>query len=71
MLAVALSGYVAAIFFYDAFGFFQTFFLWCMLAAAAAWVLTEAPRRAVAGVAVGGTRDGEPAASAPAPAVAA
>ena len=72
MLAVALSGYVAAIFFYDAFGFFQTFFLWCMLAAAAAWVLTEAPRRAVAGAAVGGTGDdGVPAASAPAPGVAA
>ena len=44
-LAVAMSGYIAAIFFYDAFGFFQTFFILCMLLAAGAWLLTEAPRR--------------------------
>lgn len=45
-IAIAISGYVAAIFFYDAFGFFQTFFILCMLLAAGAWLLTEAPRRA-------------------------
>ncbi|MFF2371008.1 O-antigen ligase family protein [Agromyces sp. NPDC058110] len=46
-IAVAISGYIAAIFFYDAFGFFQTFFILCMLLAVGAWLLTEAPRRAV------------------------
>jgi hypothetical protein len=50
-LAVAMSGYIAAIFFYDAFGFFQTFFILCMLLAAGAWLLTEAPRRTPAGAA--------------------
>jgi len=44
-IAIAISGYIAAIFFYDAFGFFQTFFILCMLLAAGAWLLTEAPRR--------------------------
>lgn len=44
-IAVAISGYVAAIFFYDAFGFFQTFFILCILLAVGAWLLTEAPRR--------------------------
>ena len=33
-IAIAMSGYIAAIFFYDAFGFFQTFFILCMLLAA-------------------------------------
>lgn len=47
-IAVTISGYIAAIFFYDAFGFFQTFFILCMLLAAGAWLLTEAPRRAPA-----------------------
>jgi cation transport ATPase len=47
-IAIAISGYIAAIFFYDAFGFFQTFFILCMLLAAGAWLLTEAPRRAAA-----------------------
>jgi O-antigen ligase len=50
-LAVAMAGYIAAIFFYDAFGFFQTFFILCMLLAAGAWLLTEAPRRTPAGAA--------------------
>lgn len=44
-LTVAISGYIAALFFYDAFGFFQTFFILCMFLAAGAWLLTEAPRR--------------------------
>ena len=39
-----VSGYIAAIFFYDAFGFFQTFFILCMLLAVGAWLLTEAPQ---------------------------
>ena len=43
-----MAGYIAAIFFYDAFGFFQTFFILCMLLAVGAWLLTEAPRRAKA-----------------------
>jgi O-Antigen ligase len=47
-IAVAISGYIAAIFFYDAFGFFQTFFILCMLLAVGAWLLTEAPRRVAA-----------------------
>jgi O-antigen ligase len=47
-IAVAISGYVAAIFFYDAFGFFQTFFILCMLLAVGAWLITEAPRRPAA-----------------------
>ena len=47
-VAVAVAGYIAAIFFYDAFGFFQTFFILCMLLAVGAWLLTEAPRRAKA-----------------------
>ncbi|KRE25932.1 O-antigen ligase [Agromyces sp. Soil535] len=47
-LAVAISGYIAAIFFYDAFGFFQTFFILCMMLAAGAWLITEAPRRPAA-----------------------
>ncbi|MET4157304.1 O-antigen ligase family protein [Agromyces sp. PvR057] len=46
-IAVAISGYIAAIFFYDAFGFFQTFFILCILLAVGAWLLTEAPRRPV------------------------
>ncbi|ANJ26287.1 O-antigen ligase family protein [Agromyces aureus] len=48
-IAVAISGYIAAIFFYDAFGFFQTFFILCMLLAAGAWLVTEAPRRSATG----------------------
>jgi hypothetical protein len=44
-VAVSVAGYIAAIFFYDAFGFFQTFFILCMLLAVGAWLLTEAPKR--------------------------
>lgn len=47
-VAVAIAGYIAATFFYDAFGFFQTFFILCMLLAVGAWLLTEAPRRPAA-----------------------
>jgi hypothetical protein len=45
-IAVAICGYIGALFFFDAFGFFQAFFIFCMLLAAGAWLLTEAPRRA-------------------------
>jgi O-antigen ligase len=47
-IAVAICGYIGALFFFDAFGFFQAFFIFCMLLAAGAWLLTEAPRRASA-----------------------
>ncbi|GAA1998059.1 hypothetical protein [Microbacterium ulmi] len=42
-VAVACSGYVAALFFYDAFGFYQAFFVFCMLLAIGAWLLTASP----------------------------
>ena len=42
-IAVSMTGYAAALFFYDAFGFMQTFLLFCMLLAVGAWVLTDAP----------------------------
>jgi len=61
-VAVAIAGYIAAIFFYDAFGFFQTFFILCMLLAVGAWLLTEAPRRAAAVAPL----EGEPASAEPA-----
>ena len=44
-LAVAIAGYSTALFFFDAFGFFQSFLVHMMLLAVAAWVYTEAPRR--------------------------
>ncbi len=47
MLAFALflsgAGYTAALFFYDAFGFMQTFFVYSMLLAVGAWLLTSSP----------------------------
>jgi hypothetical protein len=47
MLAFALflsgAGYAAALFFYDAFGFMQTFFVYSMLLAVAGWLLTSSP----------------------------
>jgi O-antigen ligase len=55
-VAVAIAGYIAAIFFYDAFGFFQTFFILCMLLAVGAWLLTEAPRRTGAAATAAGQR---------------
>lgn len=42
-VAVSMSGYIAALFFYDAFGFYQTFFIWCLLMAIGAWLLTASP----------------------------
>ncbi|WP_162616479.1 hypothetical protein [Xylanimonas allomyrinae] len=61
MLAFALAtsgvGYAAALFFYDAFGFLQTFLLLAILLAVGAWLITDAwrPRaRADAGVHAGG-----------------
>ena len=48
-IAVAIAGYIAAIFFYDAFGFFQTFFILCMLLAVGWLLLRVQPRRAPAG----------------------
>ena len=47
-IAVSVAGYAAALFFYDAFGFMQTFLLLCMLLAVGAWVLTDAPASAAA-----------------------
>ena len=46
-IAVSMTGYAAALFFYDAFGFMQTFLLFCMLLAVGAWVLTDAPAPAI------------------------
>lgn len=47
MLAFALlvsgAGYTAALFFYDAFGFMQTFFVYSMLLAIGAWLITSSP----------------------------
>ncbi|MFD4422585.1 O-antigen ligase family protein [Agromyces sp. NPDC058484] len=64
-ITVAVSGYIAAIFFYDAFGFFQTFFILCMLLAAGAWLLTEAPRRPAKGTGAVAHDDGAPAEATP------
>jgi O-antigen ligase len=44
-LAISIMGYTTAMFFYDAFGFFQTFMLLFILLGVGAWVLTEAPTR--------------------------
>ncbi|QKJ20284.1 O-antigen ligase family protein [Microbacterium hominis] len=44
-IATSLAGYSAALFFFDAFGFFQSFLVHMMLLAVGAWVLTETPRR--------------------------
>ncbi|QHC64206.1 O-antigen ligase family protein [Rathayibacter festucae] len=44
-VAVLLLGYTIAAYFYDAFGFFQSFMLFWILLAVGAWVLTEAPRK--------------------------
>ena len=59
-IVVSISGYIAAIFFYDAFGFFQTFFILCMLLAVGAWLLTEAPRRAPTDAARAGAVEADP-----------
>lgn len=42
-IVVAGAGYTAALFFYDAFGFYQTFFVLCMLYAIGAWLITASP----------------------------
>ncbi|WP_164863483.1 O-antigen ligase [Agromyces sp. LHK192] len=42
-IAISCAGYTAALFFYDAFGFMQTFLVLCLLLACGAWLLTEAP----------------------------
>ncbi|GAA5200923.1 hypothetical protein [Microbacterium jejuense] len=42
-VTAAIVGYTAALFFYDAFGFYQTFFVLCLLLAVGAWLLTESP----------------------------
>ncbi|GAA4163123.1 hypothetical protein GCM10022286_23120 [Gryllotalpicola daejeonensis] len=41
--AVSCAGYIAALFFYDAFGFLQTFFILCWVWAVGAWLLSESP----------------------------
>lgn len=43
-VALATVGYIAAMFFYDAFAFMQTFMIEMVLLAAGAWAITEAPR---------------------------
>ncbi|MGC5225256.1 O-antigen ligase family protein [Micromonospora sp. DT81.3] len=47
-LAISIAGYSSALFFFDAFGFFQSFLVHMMLLAVAAWVYTAAPRKASA-----------------------
>jgi len=42
-LAVSSAGYVAALFFYDALGFYQTVFVFFFLLAIGAWLLTASP----------------------------
>ncbi|MDQ1084627.1 MULTISPECIES: O-antigen ligase [Microbacterium] len=42
-LVLSGAGYTAALFFYDAFGFMQTFFVYSMLLAVGAWLLTSSP----------------------------
>lgn len=42
-LVIAGAGYATALFFYDAFGFYQTFFVYSMLLAVGAWLLTASP----------------------------
>jgi polysaccharide biosynthesis protein PslJ len=41
--ATSIAGYTAALFFYDAFGFYQTFFVLCFVLAVGAWLLTASP----------------------------
>ncbi len=42
-IAVAGTGFAAALFFYDAFGFYQTMFAYFMMLAIGAWLLTASP----------------------------
>ena len=42
-IVVSGAGYTAALFFYDAFGFYQTFFVLCILYAIGAWLITSSP----------------------------
>lgn len=42
-LSVSSAGYIAALFFYDAFGFYQTVFVFFFLLAVGAWLLTASP----------------------------
>jgi hypothetical protein len=44
-LALSVTGYTVALFFYDAFGFMQPFLVLAMLLAAGAWVTTERTAR--------------------------
>lgn len=47
-VAVSIAGYSAALFFFDAFGFFQSFLIHMILLAIAAWVYTEGSRTVTA-----------------------
>ena len=40
-LAVAGAGYCASFFFFDAFGFYQTLFIWFIMLAIGAWLVTS------------------------------
>ncbi len=42
-LVIVSGGYATALFFFDAFGFYQTFFVYLMLLAVGAWLLTASP----------------------------
>ncbi|NQX29250.1 O-antigen ligase family protein [Microbacteriaceae bacterium VKM Ac-2854] len=44
-LAVVAIGYTVAAYFYDAFGFFQTYMLFYVFLAIGAWVISEAPQK--------------------------
>ena len=61
MLAFAIvascTGYITALFFYDAFGFYQTFFVLCMELAIGAWLLTASPPAKAAAAAKAAARE--------------
>ncbi|MGB4779621.1 O-antigen ligase family protein [Microbacterium sp.] len=44
-IAISIGGFCAAQFFFDSFGFFQSFLVHLMLLAIGAWLITEAPRK--------------------------
>ncbi|GAA3633379.1 hypothetical protein GCM10022200_15610 [Microbacterium awajiense] len=66
-LVIVSGGYATALFFFDAFGFYQTFFVYLMLLAVGAWLLTASPPALAAEAAGRGRYEmAEPPAQAPA-----
>lgn len=63
-VAVAMAGYSSALFFFDAFAFFQCFLMHMMLLAVGAWVISEGRRRAPGEPIAAATTDATPAARA-------